>query len=146
MCGEPAADESQPMEVARKQVRPDAASQAGAWIDAKLARLREPDPASETEPATMAEFLEKNRKEMAKWPQERNDDLDRYIAQADRMGGTVDPAAVRAALRKERPDQDIQVLFLHWLDKDPEGALAGLARNRHLHELGYLLALLERMR
>jgi hypothetical protein len=84
-------NESQPAEAARKQVRPDAASQAGAWINAKLARLREPDPASETEPASMAEFLEQNRKETAKWRKERNDDLDRYVAQADRMRGPAAP-------------------------------------------------------
>lgn len=135
--------ESQPAEASRRLLRPDAAKEASAWIDANVEKPQSTDLVNETQAATMAEFLEDNRKEMAKWRQTRNEDLDHLIAQAERMRGPADSVAVRAALRKEGRDQDARVLFLHWLDKDPDGALAELERNRHLQRLDYLGALLE---
>ncbi len=144
--GERAPDAPQREELARRIPRQGAASQASAWIDARLGKLRETDSVikSETETATMAEFLEANRKEKLGYWQERNDDIDGIIAKASGMHDLVDPAAALAQLRKEGENLEGQALFQHWLDRDPDAALSALVRNWHLLDLSYLPALLER--
>lgn len=135
-------------EAARHQASRVAVDQATAWTDAALTRMRGKETAKEREetgPATLEEFLEEDRKDRKKWWQTRDEELDQVIARAQKMRGPSDPAAtIRAAVRNQPNQMDELVLFQHWLDTDPDAALAELERNWLLNEREYIAALLQR--
>lgn len=146
--GEPSPDPKQPEEAARFPQRLDSAARASAWVDATLTKLRADGAAAErenTRAATMEEFLGENRKDSEKWWRERNEEIDRIVRDARSMRGISYPAAaLRAAQTGDAGNLKELAIFLHWLETDPDAALAEMGRNWHLLEREYLPALLER--
>lgn len=143
--GEPSPDPKQPEEAARFPQRPDSAARASAWVDARLRELLTNVVTSEKKATTMEEFLDENRKDSEKWWRERNEEIDRIVRDARSKRGISDPAAaLRAAQTGDAGNLKELAIFLHWLETDPDAALAEMGRNWHLLEREYLPALLER--
>lgn len=146
--GEPSPDSTQPEEAAQLSQRADSAARASAWVDATLTKLRADGAAAEREnarAATMEEFLEENRKDSEKWGRKRNEEIDQIVREARSIRGISNPAAaLRAAQMGDAAYVKELAIFLHWLETDPDAALAEIGRNWRLLEHEHLPALLER--
>ncbi|MFM2198496.1 MAG: hypothetical protein RLZZ505_1928 [Verrucomicrobiota bacterium] len=143
--GTPSPDAQQPEEAPRFSRRQDAEAIGSAWVDARLRELRADEAASEKKAATMEEFLDENRKDSEKWWRERNEEIDQIFREARALRSITDPvAALRAAQTGDAGYKKELVIFLHWLETDPDAAMAEMGRNWQLLEREYLPALLER--
>lgn len=139
---------AEPSEVAQQLHSSDPTTQATAWIDASLAKMRSQKNAAEAEnarPLTKEKFLKDRRQESEKYRREKNNQLDQIVARANAIRGIADPiAALHAAQRDENDTDEQWVVVQYWLGTDTDAALAEIGRNWPLLENDYLPALLER--
>lgn len=143
--GTPSPEAQQPEEAPRHFRRQDAQAIGSAWVDARLREMRENEAAPEGKAATMEEFLAEQRKDSEKWRRERNEEIDQIFREARSLRGVSDPAAaLRAAQTGDAGYKKELVIFLHWLETDPDAAMAEMGRNWQLLEREYLPAMLER--
>ncbi|MEO5912900.1 MAG: hypothetical protein ABIS50_01620 [Luteolibacter sp.] len=132
-----------------KSVGAGANEMAETWIGDSLGKIREKNTEKELsprKPLTMAEQLRANRVEAEKERKEYADQVDEILAEAPRYANEPDPAAaIRENMRAGRwQENHSMAIFQAWIDKDPEAALAELARNWKLQESEDIPLLLER--
>lgn len=146
LLGDPAPDVAEPTEAARQLQHLEPTAQSAAWIDASLAKMRSlenANAAANNPPPTIEKFLKLLRQEWEEGWQEEDRELDQIVAKARSMHAISDPAAALLAALRNKSD-DRWVIFQHWLDTNPDAALAEVGRNQHLLDVSYLPALLER--
>ena len=143
--GTPSPEAQQPDEAPRYSRRQDAEAIGSAWVDARLRELRTNVGTSEKKAATMEEFLDENRKDTEESWRIKNEEIDQIFMEARSLRGVSDPvAALRAAQTGDAGYKKELVIFLHWLETDPDAGMAEMGRNWQLLERNYLPALLER--